>query len=105
MGVTCLHQAIFTLLNGFVNGKHYDSKDRALIKLFLRECDSIFKEVLRLKPETNISFLLTAFEVSFTTERVPRDKYDIKAMVKLFKAEDLLAPFQIEASMQRCNIL
>ena len=94
---------MFTLLNGIVNGKHYDSKDRALIKLLLDTCHNVFQEVLRLKKEVSISFFLTLFEVAFAT-RVPRDKYDIKKMTQLFGVE-LLKTLQIEASMQRCERL
>ena len=42
LGVVMLHRLMFTLLNAFVNGKHYDGKDRALIKLFLDRCGGIF---------------------------------------------------------------
>jgi len=44
-----LHMILFTILNGFVNHKRYDSKDRALIKLFLENCQHIFQKVLRIK--------------------------------------------------------
>lgn len=42
LGVLMLHRLMFTILNALVNGKHYDSKDRALIKLFLDRCGRIF---------------------------------------------------------------
>ena len=42
LGVVMLQRLMFTLLNAFINGKHYDSKDRALIKLFLGHCRGVF---------------------------------------------------------------
>ena len=60
-----LHEVMFTILNGFVNAKHYDSKDRALIKLFLENCASTFRQILGLKPDVHIGFFLTLFEVAF----------------------------------------
>lgn len=91
------------MLNGIVNGKHYDSKDRAVIKLLLDTCHEVFQKVLRLKPGVSVSFFLTLFETAFAT-RTPRDKYDIKQMAKLFGTE-LLSTLQIETSIQRCNVL
>lgn len=73
-----MHQLMFTLLNGFVNYKHYDSKDRHLIKLFIDECKETFVRVLKLKEDVPVNFFLTLFEISFTEARIPRDKYDIK---------------------------
>ena len=78
-GIKCLHQLMFTLLNGFVNYKHYDSKDRALIKLFLDVCSCSFQNILKVKHDVHMSFFLTLFEISFAT-RTQRDKYDIKMM-------------------------
>jgi len=75
---------MFTLLNGFVNYKHYDSKDRHLIKLFIDECTDTFQRILKLKNDVPVLFFLTLFETSFTEARIPRDKYDIKQMQRLF---------------------
>ena len=83
-GVKCLHQVIFTVLNGFCNSSRYDSKDRALIKLTFETCNEIFQKVLRIQEHT--SFFLTLFETCFGT-KVPRDKYDIKLLHKLFGDE------------------
>lgn len=102
-GVQCLHQLMFTLLNGFVNCKHYDSKDRHVIKLFLDACRSIFTSILKLKNDVHVDFFLTLFETAFAT-RTARDKYDIRQMSKLFGA-DLLKTLQIETSIDRCNVL
>ena len=88
---------MFTLLNGLVNGKRYDSKDRALIKLFLDKCTNIFCRVLRLKADVHLSFFLTLFEIAFGT-RTPKDRYDIKLMTKLFGRE-LLKTLKIEVSI------
>ena len=77
---------MFTVLNSFVNSKHYDSKDRHLIKLFLDASQDILHEVLRLKNDITIGFFLTLFETAFA-QRTPRDKYDIKLMSKLFGPE------------------
>ena len=94
---------MFTLLNGFVNYKYYDSKDRALIKLFLDVCSAIFLRILKLKSDVHVSFFLTLFETSFAT-RTAKDKYDIKMMQRLFGSE-LLKTLQIETSIERCNVL
>ena len=61
-GIKCLHQLMFTLLNGFVNYKYYDSKDRTLIKLFLDVCSNTFQNILRVKHDVHVSFFLTLFE-------------------------------------------
>jgi len=94
---------MFTLLNGIVNSKHYDSKDRHVIKLFLEECQHIFQKILRLKSDVSVNFFLTLFETQFGT-RTPKDRYDIKLMAKLF-GDELLRTLQIETSIQRCNVL
>ena len=70
---------MFTLLNGFVNGKHYDSKDRHIIKCFLEECQDIFDQVMHLKSDVHVGFFLSLFECAFAT-RCPKDRYDIKLM-------------------------
>ena len=59
LGVITLHKLMFTLLNAIVNGSHYDSKDRCLIKLFFGRCERIFQRVLGVKSNVQISFLLT----------------------------------------------
>jgi len=82
-GVLMLHRLMFTLLNALVNGKHYDSKDRAVIKLFLDRCGRIFQRVLRIKEGVHVSFFLALFENAFAV-RTPKDRYDIKLMTKLF---------------------
>ena len=79
---------MFTLLNGFINYKYYDSKDRTLIKLFIDTCSSIFQNILKVKDDVHVSFFLTLFEVSFAT-RTQKDKYDIKMMQRLF-GKDIL---------------
>ena len=94
---------MFTLLNAFVNGKHYDGKDRALIKLFLDRCGPIFKKVLSLKADVNVGFLLTLFEVAFGT-KTQQDRFDIKQMTRLF-GQELLKTLKIEVSIQRCAVL
>lgn len=94
---------MFTILNAFVNSKHYDSKDRHLLKLFLDTCQHILHEVLRLKPDVHVGFFLTLFETTFA-QRCSRDKYDIKLMQRLF-GDELLKTLQIETSIQRCNVL
>ena len=68
---------MFTILNGLVNFKHYDGKDRTVIKLFLDACSSTFQDILKLNHDVPVSFFLTLFETSFGS-RVARDKYDIK---------------------------
>lgn len=103
LGVLTLHKLMFTLLNAFVNGKHYDGKDRALIKLFLEYCGPIFKRVLSLKSDVNLGFLLTLFEVAFGT-KTQQDRFDIKQMTKLF-GQELLKTLKIEVSIQRCAVL
>ena len=103
LGIKTLHMLIFTLLNAFVNNKYYDSKDRHVIKLFLDCCKQSFQSVMSLKSDVSICFLLTFFEREFAT-RVPKDRYDIKMMAKLF-GNELLKTLQIETSMQRCNVL
>mmetsp|Transcript_40474 Transcript_40474/g.53094 ORF Transcript_40474/g.53094 Transcript_40474/m.53094 type:complete len:107 (-) Transcript_40474:900-1220(-) len=97
LGVLTLHKLMFTLLNGFVNGKHYDSKDRALIKLFLDRCGPIFKSVLRLKSDVHVGFFLTLFEVAFGT-KTEKDRFDIKGLTKLF-GQELLRTLKIEVSI------
>ena len=68
LGVQTLHKLMFTLLNALVNGKHYDGKDRALIKLFLGNCQDVLKKVLQIKTDGNCGWLLTLFEVAFGTK-------------------------------------
>ena len=78
-----LHQVVFTILNGFVNSQFFDSKDRHLIKLFLDHCSSIFRQILRLRQDARVGFLLTLFEAAFAV-KTPKDVYDIYLMHKLF---------------------
>ena len=95
--VRSLHQVMFTILNSFVNSKHYDSKDRHVIKLFLESIQDILHQVLRQKKNIKVGFFLTLFETAFGS-RAPRDKYDIRLMTRLFGAE-ILKTLQIETSM------
>ena len=50
-----------------------------------------------------MGFFLTIFEMAFGS-RTPKDKYDIKMMTRLF-GSNLLKTLQIEASINRCNVL
>ena len=101
--VRVLNQVLFTLFNSLVSSKHYDGKDRHLLKLFLERCKGVFQEVLRVRTSVDMSFLLTIFEQS-VGERIPKDKYDIRLLANLF-GEELLETLQIKVSMQRCKVL
>ena len=94
---------MFTILNGFVNYKYYDSKDRHLLKLFIETCSDIFQNILKVNHETSMGFILSYFEKAFAS-RTLRDRYDIKNMHKLF-GEEILETLQIASSIQRCNVL
>ena len=97
LGTRQLHQIMFTILNGFVNYKYYDSKDRHLLKLFIETCSDIFQNILKVKHEVHMGFLLSYFEKAFAT-RTLRDRYDIKNMHKLF-GQEILDLLQIESSI------
>ena len=94
---------LFTLFNSFINTKQYDSKDRHMLKLFLDEVRDIMCELMLLNDKVNIHYMLQIFEREFG-ERIPKDKYDIKMMTKIF-GDELLETLKITSSMQRCAVL
>ena len=88
---------MFTILNGFVNYKYYDSKDRHLLKLFIETCADVFQNILKVKHEIHMGFILSYFEKAFAS-RTLRDRYDIRQMHKIF-GQELLKTLQIESSI------
>jgi hypothetical protein len=91
---------MFTILNTFLNTKEYNSKDRHLLKLFIETVTPSFRELMLLNQNVNLHFFLQIFESEFG-ERVPKDKYDLKLMSKIF-GDELLETLKITQSMARC---
>ena len=59
--------------------------------------------MMKLKSDVNIRYMLQIFEREFG-ERVPKDKYDLKMMSRLF-GNELLETLNITSSMARCEVL
>ena len=57
-----LYHLLFTIFNYFVASKHYDGKDRHLMKLFLKEAQEGIREILGVQDTVKIDFFLTIFE-------------------------------------------
>jgi hypothetical protein len=101
--VQTIFRLMFTLFNTFINTKQYDSKDRHLLKLFIEEVTPTFCEMMKVKQEVGIRYMLQMFEREFG-DRVPKDTYDIKKMARLF-GDELLETLNITLSINRCDVL
>jgi len=62
--------------------KDYNGADRQLLKLFLKYTQTALRKVFNLGPDVFIGFFLQIFEQEIG-ERIPKDKYDLKALAVL----------------------
>lgn len=74
-----------------------------MLKLFIEEVTPTFCEMMKVKEEVGIRYMLQIFEREFG-ERVPKDNYDIKKMARLF-GDELLETLNITLSINRCDVL
>ena len=58
--------------------QNYNGIKRQIIKLFLRQIDRIFRNILVLPEKQPIGYVLAIFESEFETSKIKRDFFDLK---------------------------
>ena len=81
-----MYAVLFTIFYAFCGSDDYCGQDRFVLKSLLETLHEVLCEALNVEEDVNVGFFLTLVE-SRITSRIPKDKYNIKALKKLMSKE------------------